>query len=89
MAFNNRSIYTKNTCIGNIYAVGTYIGYIDIKNTCTGYSCARDVFAEGVEPSALARLRVILVDLGVNDCCFILFMKFIFVWKEIMICWGG
>lgn len=95
MAVNIESIYTRNTCIGNIYAVNTWIKYDNVGGTCTRSIFICFAFIQDIESRTLAGLRVILVDMsrnfsntdiGVNDYYFWLFMELVFTSIDGMSC---
>lgn len=79
---NIRNTCTKNTCISSTCTVNIWIRYTGIRNACTGYIYDRNTFVENIKLKALARLGVILTGLGINNCCFWLFIKLIFALIE-------
>ena len=57
-----KSIYVRNTCIGNTYAVDTYIKYASFGGACTRFICAKRTLIGNIELRALAGSRVILAN---------------------------
>ncbi len=68
MATSIGSTYTRDTRIGSTCAIGTWIGYSGIANTCTRVIYTRSTSDKGVELRALPGSRVTLAGPGVNDC---------------------
>ena len=62
----------RDACIGNICVLNTWIGNTGIWGTCTG----------GIEPVALAGLKIILAGLEVNNCNLIFSMRLIFAFTN-------
>lgn len=57
-----KSIYVKNTCISNIYAVDTYIKYASFGGACTRFICTKKTLVRNIKLRALVKSRVILAD---------------------------
>ena len=87
MAANIRSNYTRNTCIGNTYAISTRIACASVGDACTRGICARSTFVWSVEPRVLAGWGITLVGSGINDCYLQLFIGLIFVLMDGTSCW--
>lgn len=51
----------KDTFIGGIYIIATWIRYAGIKGTYTRDICTRSALVRDIEPKALIRLRIILI----------------------------
>ncbi len=68
MATSIGNTCTRDICIGNIYAVRIWIGCAGIGGPYTGSIYVKNVSIGGVEPRALARLKVIFAGLGINNC---------------------
>ena len=64
------SIYAKDICIGNTYAMDIGIRYFDIGDACSKVIYIKSASVKGVEPKVLAELEVTLVGSGVNNCYF-------------------
>ena len=68
MATDIRSIYARDTYIGSICAVGTWIRCTSVRGAYTGCIYVRSAFARGVKPKILAGSEVILAGPDVNNC---------------------
>lgn len=53
MAAGIKSTYFGNTYIGNTYAMGTWIGYISIRNACTECICIKSAFVRSIKQKTL------------------------------------
>lgn len=67
---NIQKIYVKNTSIANTYARHIWIRYIKDRNTCIKSICAKNAIIKDIELETLARLRIILANLKINDYYF-------------------
>lgn len=73
-----KKTYARNAYISNTYALHTWLECVNVEGACINDICAKKAFVGGVRPRILIRSEVILVGLGVNNCYFILFIRFIF-----------
>lgn len=78
MTSDIRSTCAKDTCISSIYTLGIWIRCVGIEDTCTKFIYTNSIFVGGIEPKVLAGSRVTLASPGINDCCFLLFLRLIF-----------
>lgn len=77
MTTNIENIYDRNTFIDNTCAINTWIKCVNIKSIYTIYIYIWNFLDRDIIPKALRRLRVILADLMINDCCFELFIRLV------------
>lgn len=77
-----KSTFARDAYISSTCTVSTWIRYAGIRSVYTGGICIRSAFIKGVEPRVLAGLRITLAGLGINNCCFGLFMELIFALIE-------
>lgn len=71
-------LMSKKLILVNIYAISTWIRWANIESACIRCICARNAFAGDIKLRIMAKSRIILVGLRINNYCLLLFMGLIF-----------